>query len=107
MSTPAVRPLTSTPSTPSKVVAMPTAPHLLCPGGRIVVADGFLGPGRLRGPQRRILRRLCDCWVNDALGEVDSFTRELEHIGFRDIVVEQLQWRVAPSFLHVPWVTLK
>jgi SAM-dependent methyltransferase len=81
--------------------------RLLRPGGRIVVADGFLGPGRLRGPQKQILRRLCDCWVINSLGEVDEFTRELDRLGFRDIAVEQMQWRVAPSVLHVPWVTLK
>jgi hypothetical protein len=31
----------------------------------------------------------------------------MERIGFRDIVVEQVQGRVAPSVLHVPWVTVK
>jgi MPBQ/MSBQ methyltransferase len=81
--------------------------RLLRPGGRIVVADGFLGPGKLRGPQKHIYRKLCDCWVIDTLGEVDKFTCELERIGFRDIVVEQMQSRVTPSVLHVPWVTLK
>ena len=81
--------------------------RLLRPGGRIVVADGFLGPGKLRGPQKHIFRRLCDCWVIDNLGEVDKFTCELERLGFRDIVVEQMQARVTPSVLHVPWVTLK
>lgn len=30
------------------------AHRLLRPGGRIVVADGFLGPGKLRGPQKSI-----------------------------------------------------
>jgi hypothetical protein len=45
--------------------------------------------------------------VIDTLGEIGPFTRELERIGFRDIVVEQIQARVAPSVLHVPWVTLK
>ena len=45
--------------------------RLLRPGGRIVVADGFLGPGKLRGAQKHIYRRLCDCWVIDTLGEVD------------------------------------
>ena len=81
--------------------------RLLRPGGRIVVADGFLGPGKLRGPQKHIYRRLCDCWVIDTLGDVGQFTRELERLGFRDIVVEQMQARVTPSVLHVPWVTLK
>jgi MPBQ/MSBQ methyltransferase len=81
--------------------------RLLRPGGRIVVADGFLGPGKLRGPQKSLYRKLCDCWVIDTLGEVDKFTRELERLGFSDIVVEKMQSRVTPSVLHVPWVTLK
>jgi MPBQ/MSBQ methyltransferase len=81
--------------------------RLLRPGGRIVVADGFIGPGKLRGPQKQILRRLCDCWVIDTLGEIDEFARELKHVGFGDIVIEPMQWRVATSVLHVPWVTLK
>jgi SAM-dependent methyltransferase len=81
--------------------------HLLRPGGRIVVADGFLGPGKLRGPQKPIYRKLCECWVIDTFGEVDQFTHELERLGFSDIVVEKVQSRVAPSVLHVPWVTLK
>jgi SAM-dependent methyltransferase len=91
----------------SKSAFLREAHRLLRPDGRIVVADGFLGPGKLRGLQKQILRRLCDCWVIDTLGEVDQFTCELRRSGFRDIVVEQVQWRVAPSVLHVPWVTLK
>jgi cyclopropane fatty-acyl-phospholipid synthase-like methyltransferase len=83
------------------------AHRLLRPGGRFVVADGFLGPGELRGPQKLIYRRLCDCWVIDSLGEIHQFVRELERAGFRDIAAEQIQSRVTPSVLHVPWVTLK
>jgi len=81
--------------------------RLLRPGGRIVVADGFLGPGKLRGPQQRICRTLCDCWAIDTLGHIDAFASELERVGFRDVVVEQAQARVTPSVFHVPWVTLK
>jgi hypothetical protein len=73
----------------------------------MVVADGFVGPGKLRGPQKSIYRTLCDCWAIDELGDVEEFTREMERIGFREIVVEQAQARVTPSVLHVPWVTLR
>lgn len=83
------------------------AHRLLRPGGRIVVADGFLGRCKLHGAQRVIYRRLCDCWAIDTLGEIDPFTRELECAGFRDIAIEQAQCRVTASVLHVPWVTLK
>ena len=81
--------------------------RLLRPGGRFVVADGFRGPGKLRGPQKSIFRKLCDCWAIDTLGEIDQFTRELERLGFDNILVEPMQARVTPSVLHVPGVTLR
>ena len=81
------------------------AHRLLRPGGRFVVADGFLAKGKLRGPQRSIYRKLCDCWVIETLGQIEAFAAELEGVGFREIVVEQIQSRVTPSVLHVPWVT--
>jgi len=82
--------------------------RLLRPGGRFVVADGFLRGDRFVSPlQRRIYRKLCDCWVIEELAQLDLFTSRLERLGFREIVVEHLQMRVAASVMHIPWVTLK
>ncbi len=83
------------------------AHRLLRPGGRLVVADGFIGPGKLRGPQWAVYRKLCECWVIETLGEIGPFVSELENAGFHDLAVEQIQARVAPSVFHVPWVTVK
>jgi ubiquinone/menaquinone biosynthesis C-methylase UbiE len=91
----------------NKSAFLQEAHRLLRTGGRIVIADGFLGPGKLRGSQPSIYRKLCDCWVIDNLGEVALVTREMERLGFRDIVAEPIQARVTPSVFHVPWVTLK
>jgi hypothetical protein len=84
------------------------AHRLLRSGGRLVVADGFLGGGSFVNQlQRRIYRKLCECWVIDELARLDLFTARLQKIGFKEITVEHLQMRVAPSVLHIPWVTLK
>ena len=84
------------------------AHRLLRPGGRMVVADGFLASGWFAGAlQRRIYRKLCECWVIEELAQLNLFTARLEQLGFADIAVENLQMRVAPSVAHIPWVTLK
>jgi SAM-dependent methyltransferase len=84
------------------------AHRLLRPGGRLVVADGFLERGEaLYGLRRAIFRKMCECWVIDAWGELDAFTGELRRLGFEEIEVECLQYRVAPSTFHIPWVTAK
>lgn len=92
---------------PSKSRFLREAHRLLRSGGRIVVADGFVGPGKFRGPQRAIYRKLCDCWAIENMGQINAFTSELDRNGFLDIVVEQIQARVTPSVLHVPFFTLK
>jgi MPBQ/MSBQ methyltransferase len=84
------------------------AHRLLRPGGSFIVADGFLARNRFaNGLQRRIYRKLCECWVIEQLAQLDQFTARLEDLGFTDITIERLQMRVAPSVAHIPWVTLK
>jgi len=82
--------------------------RLLRPGGRFIVADGFLARDRFANAlQLRIYRKLCDCWVIEQLAQLDPFRARLEELGFTGINIERLQMRVAPSVAHIPWVTLK
>jgi SAM-dependent methyltransferase len=64
---------------------------LLRPGGRLVVADGFLATGRFASAlQQCIYRKLCECWVIEELAQLHRFTARLEQLGFMNIAVEHL-----------------
>ena len=82
------------------------AARLLAPGGRFVVADGFLkrplGPGGLAAWAIGALTRN---WAVPELARIDDFRRALADHGFVDIEVEDVSMRLGPSALHVPFVT--
>ena len=90
-----------------KSILLHEAHRLLRTGGRLVVADAFLTGRFFTSLQQHIYRKLCDCWVIQQFAELALFTARLQQFGFTEIKVEHLQMRVAPSVVHVPWVTLK
>ena len=83
--------------------------RLVKPGGRFAIADGFLQrpPADLSKTLQFCHDELCRGWALPAMGVVSEIVRELQKQGFREIEVEDISWRVAPSVAHIPYVTLK
>ena len=72
--------------------------------GRFAVADCFV-----KQPDKefdflteKCYRTVCDCWALKEMPTLEDFTMALEENNFRDIVVEDISWRITPSLLHAP-----
>ncbi len=82
--------------------------RVLKPGGRLVVADGFLKHDRKLNPLLAYcLRTISRCWSLDTFAGLQPFQACLRELGFRNIQVEEISWNIAPSVLHVPLVTAR
>ncbi len=82
--------------------------RVLKPGGRFVINDGFRKhSNRLPDWLDKVYRKNLDCWALKELADINLFIKALEKAGFRNIKVEDASWRVAPSFAHIPFVSLQ
>ena len=95
-------------SGPAKADLLREIYRILKPGGRFVIADGFLRHQKpLTGLAGWAYRRLCQSWV---LGELAGLPDLLAHAsvqGFSSLQAEDISWRVAPSVAHVPGTVVK
>jgi hypothetical protein len=82
--------------------------RLLAPKGRMVIADAFLKKPveQLSATAGFAYRKLCEGWKLDGLGDIVSTRKNLEDAGFKNILIEDISFRVAPSVMHVPFATL-
>lgn len=82
--------------------------RVLKPGGRFVIADGFRKHANpLPGWLNTVYRKNMDCWALTDLADIRQFAAALKKAGFCKVQVEDISWRVAPSFAHIPFVTLR
>jgi cyclopropane fatty-acyl-phospholipid synthase-like methyltransferase len=81
--------------------------RLLAPGARLVVADGFMKKSRgIPRWYQGMLDRMTHSWAVERFADLEAFTRCLERHGLEVEAVEDISYRIAPSALHVPRVTL-
>jgi SAM-dependent methyltransferase len=82
--------------------------RLLAPGAKLVVGDGFMK--RSAGLPRwyaTLLGYMTRNWAVERFADLPVFLACLERHGFTVLAAEDISWRIAPSVLHVPRVTLK
>ena len=80
----------------------------LKPGGRFVVMDGFRKHSNpLPSWLDNIYQRNLKCWALEGLADINRFMDTLKNQGFTNLKVEDVSWKVAPSFAHIPFVSLK
>jgi ubiquinone/menaquinone biosynthesis C-methylase UbiE len=92
----------------SKEALVREVARVLRPGGRFVVADGFLKRSdRMPRWYARIMRIMVHGWAVEQFADLGLFTAALARHGLRVEAVEDVSWRIAPSVLHVPRVTLQ
>ena len=82
--------------------------RLLAPGAKLVVADGFMK--RSAGLPRwyaTLLGYMTRNWAVERFADLPAFRACLERHDFTVLAAEDISWRISPSVLHVPRVTLK
>lgn len=81
------------------------AHRVLKPGAKMVIADAFL-----KKPKHNLFfsanyayQKLCEGWSLEGLGDIKTIEMHLKKLGFKNIGIEDISFRVAPSVLHVPF----
>jgi MPBQ/MSBQ methyltransferase len=82
--------------------------RLLGEGAKLVVADGFMKRSvGLPGWYAALLGYMTRSWAVERFADLADFSACLERHGLDVLSTEEISWRIAPSVLHVPRVTLK
>ncbi len=71
--------------------------RLLVPGGRLVVADGFVARPARNPREQALMQGWLRGWCVEALATVEGFVRGLEEAGFVDARVSDVSAHVLPS----------
>ncbi len=81
--------------------------RVLRPGGRFVIVDGFMKHARPLPPWlARVRASVCDGWAIETFAELPAITERMHACGLRALEVRDISWRIVPSAVHVPRVTL-
>ena len=70
--------------------------------------DGFIKkPEReLSNAVKGMYRLVCQNWALPSFPNINEVVYELKSIGFREIEVDEISWKIAPSAVHAPFLSL-
>ncbi len=90
------------------VASLKEAYRILKPGGTFVMTDAFLKKeeSQLCYGGKFTYKKLCKGWDLKGLGNIKEIAKHMKSIGFKNVKVEDISFRVAPSVLHVPFAIL-
>jgi ubiquinone/menaquinone biosynthesis C-methylase UbiE len=79
--------------------------RVLKPGAGFVIADCFVKhpEKKFNGFAEKCYSEMCKNWAVPELPALEYFVAALKKQGFREIVVEDISWRAAPSVAHAPF----
>jgi len=82
--------------------------RILKTGGRFCIADGFLKHDKqLPWLFNKIYQKIIACWALPCFGNLNEFVAALEKHGLKEIKVEEISLRIAPSVAYVPYTCVK
>lgn len=76
--------------------------------GRFTMVDGFLKKkeNNLSPLFKKMYRLVCDNWALPSFPNINEVVCEMRNIGFRDIKADEISWKIAPSAIHSPFLSL-
>ncbi|MGB1296222.1 MAG: SAM-dependent methyltransferase [Flavobacteriales bacterium] len=85
--------------------ALKEAYRIIKPGSKLVIVDAFVRSDtkEMNSLSEKVYNGLCDSWALDNMGNINKVKFQLEKLGFKDIQIKNIWYRVAPSVLHVPF----
>lgn len=82
--------------------------RILKQGGKFTMVDGFIKKAEndLSVFTRTMYKTVCDNWALPSFPNVHEVEQTLKDIGFKQVKVEDISFKIAPSAVHAPFVTL-